>query len=205
MARSSTPSRRQSRGAPRPWPPGSSRPAIMPGAEHLISYHILTEGRCFGGLIGEEQVELGPGDVIVFPHGDPHLMSSVAGSGSVRDVSSSAPTPLSLHPPPRRSGTTASRRSSAGSSAATAGRSTPCSRRCHAGCTCGACRTPGMAPSLASSAKSPVLGRAGADTVLTRLAELMFIEVLRRYLDELAVGTAPAGSPASVTKWSAGR
>jgi AraC-like DNA-binding protein len=32
------------------------------------------------------------------------------------------------------------------------------------------------------------LGRAGADCVLTRLAELMFIEVLRRYLDDLPPG-----------------
>jgi AraC-like DNA-binding protein len=31
-------------------------------------------------------------------------------------------------------------------------------------------------------------GRAGADEVLTRLAELMFIEVLRRYLDDLPPG-----------------
>jgi len=39
------------------------------------------------------------------------------------------------------------------------------------------------------------LGRAGADTVLTRLAELMFIEVLRRYLDKL---------PRGQTGWLAG-
>jgi AraC-like DNA-binding protein len=32
------------------------------------------------------------------------------------------------------------------------------------------------------------LGRPGADTVLTRLAELMFVEVLRRYLDDLPPG-----------------
>jgi AraC-like DNA-binding protein len=31
-------------------------------------------------------------------------------------------------------------------------------------------------------------GRPGADTVLTRMAELMFIELLRRYLDELPPG-----------------
>jgi cupin len=42
-------------------------PRIMPVAEHLISYHVLTKGRCYGGLIGEDQVELAPGDVIVFP------------------------------------------------------------------------------------------------------------------------------------------
>jgi hypothetical protein len=47
-------------------------PRIMPAAEHLNSYHILTEGRCYGGLVGEEQVELVAGDVIVFPHGDAH-------------------------------------------------------------------------------------------------------------------------------------
>jgi AraC-like DNA-binding protein len=39
------------------------------------------------------------------------------------------------------------------------------------------------------------LGRAGADTVITRLAELMFIEALRRYLEDL---------PAGQTGWLAG-
>jgi hypothetical protein len=52
---------------------------ITPAAEHLISYHILTEGRCYAGVLGEEQVELLPGDVIVFPHGDAHVMSSGRG------------------------------------------------------------------------------------------------------------------------------
>ena len=28
-------------------------PRVLPGAEHLISYHIVTEGSCWGGLIGE--------------------------------------------------------------------------------------------------------------------------------------------------------
>jgi AraC-like DNA-binding protein len=32
------------------------------------------------------------------------------------------------------------------------------------------------------------LGRAGTDTVLTKMAELMFIEVLRRYLEDLPPG-----------------
>src|SRR2546426_7554130 len=39
------------------------------------------------------------------------------------------------------------------------------------------------------------LGRAGAASVLTRLAEVMFIEVLRRYLDDL---------PPEQTGWLAG-
>ncbi|HEV2085312.1 MAG TPA: AraC family transcriptional regulator, partial [Gemmatimonadales bacterium] len=36
--------------------------------------------------------------------------------------------------------------------------------------------------------KESQLGRPGADSVLTRLAELMFIELLRRYLEELPPG-----------------
>jgi AraC-like DNA-binding protein len=51
-------------------------PRIMPEAEHIISYHILLAGRCWGGVAGAEQVMMAPGDVIIFPHGDPHLMSS---------------------------------------------------------------------------------------------------------------------------------
>jgi hypothetical protein len=44
-------------------------PRILPTAQHLISYHILTGGRCWAGVRGEDQVEVVAGDVIVFPHG----------------------------------------------------------------------------------------------------------------------------------------
>ena len=42
-----------------PWcvqsgPPRELRPRIMPAAEHLISYHILLTGQCFGGLLGKQ-------------------------------------------------------------------------------------------------------------------------------------------------------
>ena len=101
------------------------------------------------GLIGEEQVELAPGDVIVFPHGDAHLMSSERGVRVDQNVSNAAPARISLHPPPRRPRVHRARRWSAASSVATAGRSIPCWPHCRAGCTCGACRTPGLAASFA--------------------------------------------------------
>ena len=49
--------------AAEPWivetaPARELSPRILPAAEHLISYHILTEGRCYGGVVGEEPVEL---------------------------------------------------------------------------------------------------------------------------------------------------
>lgn len=162
-------------------------PRIMPGAEHLISYHILTEGRCYGGLIGEEPVELAPGDVIVFPHGDPHLMSSGRGVRVTPGVASSAPTPYPFTlqyggpGPPGASFV-------CGFLGCDRGPFNPLlaslPRRMH---------MRGMSSAWLGGFTRQVteesrLGRAGADTVLTRLAEVMFIEVLRRYLDELPPG-----------------
>jgi AraC-like DNA-binding protein len=55
-------------------------PLIRPGAGHLISYHIVTEGSCYASLIGGgDPVEVHAGQVIVFTRGDPHVMSSEPG------------------------------------------------------------------------------------------------------------------------------
>ncbi|HTC23792.1 MAG TPA: AraC family transcriptional regulator [Gemmatimonadales bacterium] len=169
-------------------------PRIMPAAEHLISYHILTEGHCFAGLIGEDPVELVAGDVIVFPQGDAHVMASgrsVQGGPNVHSAMSARfreTVVLGEH------------------------------GRRDAAFVCGflGCdRRPfnpllGALPRLmhlrgASNAwlsgstrqltEESRLGRAGADGVLTKLAELMFIEVVRRYLEVL---------PAGQTGWLAG-
>ena len=51
-------------------------PRVLPGAEHLIAVNILTKGRGFAGVVGGPQVEMMPGDVVIFPHGQPTLMSS---------------------------------------------------------------------------------------------------------------------------------
>jgi len=54
-------------------------PHVMPGAEHVIAYHVAVRGSCWGGLIDEPPVKLEQGDVIVFPHGDAHVMASAPG------------------------------------------------------------------------------------------------------------------------------
>jgi AraC-like DNA-binding protein len=162
-------------------------PRIMPAAEHLISYHILTEGRCYGGLVGEEPVELVSGDVIVFPHGDAHVMSSGRGVRVGPDVHSTAP---ARYPHTVVLGAPGPRAVSAVCGFLGCDRrpfnpllaSLP--RRMH---------MRGMANNWLGNFTRQVteesrLGRAGADCVLTRLAELMFIEVLRRYLDDLPPG-----------------
>lgn len=54
-------------------------PKILPGATHLISYHILTQGHCFTNILGEPPIELHAGEVVVFTRGDPHVVSSSPG------------------------------------------------------------------------------------------------------------------------------
>jgi len=54
-------------------------PKILPGAEHLIAYHVVTEGRCFASIIGGEATEVEAGEVVVFTQGDAHVMSSSPG------------------------------------------------------------------------------------------------------------------------------
>jgi AraC-like DNA-binding protein len=48
---------------------------LAPGADHLVLYHLVVDGRAVIEL-GEETLALGPGDVVVFPHGHAHHMSS---------------------------------------------------------------------------------------------------------------------------------
>jgi AraC-like DNA-binding protein len=54
-------------------------PAIMPGAEHMIEFHALVNGNCWAGIDGEEPIPMQAGDVVLFPQGDPHTMSSAPG------------------------------------------------------------------------------------------------------------------------------
>jgi hypothetical protein len=68
-----------------PWgfsaPPSQATAAIVaPGAAHLILYHLVIEGGALVRLPDGQSVELKPGDVVIFPHGDPHDMSSVKGA-----------------------------------------------------------------------------------------------------------------------------
>jgi AraC-like DNA-binding protein len=63
-----------------PWvleiPDGATlAPAILPGAQHVLSYHVVIGGSGWGGLPDEAPVPLEAGDVLVFPHGDPYVMS----------------------------------------------------------------------------------------------------------------------------------
>jgi AraC-like DNA-binding protein len=67
-----------------PWslraPPSSVlAPHFAPGGGHVIIYHLLTEGRGFAGLEHGSRIPLTAGDIVIFPHGDSHIMGNGAG------------------------------------------------------------------------------------------------------------------------------
>src|SRR5690349_16214242 len=58
-------------------PPGHMiAPYVVPGAEHVMEYHVVAAGECYAGLPGEPGTRLSTGEVIVFPQGDAHVVSS---------------------------------------------------------------------------------------------------------------------------------
>ena len=64
-----------------PWCISSSQssaiaPYLSPRAGHLIIYHFLTEGRAYVRLSDGRREELTAGDIVVFPHGDAHLLGN---------------------------------------------------------------------------------------------------------------------------------
>ena len=67
-----------------PWvveqpPPELILPKILPGAERLISYHVVTEGRCYANIVDDDPIALEAGEVIVVTNGDAHVMASRPG------------------------------------------------------------------------------------------------------------------------------
>ena len=64
-----------------PWcvdvPTGADLATVLtPGAKRLVVCHFMLEGACWVKLRGGEPVHLKLGDIVVFPHGDSHLMGS---------------------------------------------------------------------------------------------------------------------------------
>src|SRR3954468_21998995 len=55
---------------------------VMPGAQHAIEYHVITQGSCWISVVDGapfKPVELREGDIAVIPHGEAHAVSSAPG------------------------------------------------------------------------------------------------------------------------------
>jgi len=49
---------------------------LSPGTELLIDYHLVIEGRAVGRLDGMDDLVLGAGDLVILPYGDSHTVSN---------------------------------------------------------------------------------------------------------------------------------
>ena len=179
------------------------RPILLPDAQHMISYHVVTQGSCWAALAdGGSPVRLEAGDVVLFPHGDPYVMSSVPGMRAAepveealeffRQMAASGPPPVSLEDP------------------GPGGTRVCCG---YLGCDLRPfnpvlaamprlvhlrpprAETDRLAPLVQFALSESREGRAGGQCVLLRVSELMFVEVVRRYLASL---------PLEQTGWLAG-
>jgi len=168
-------------------------PHIMPGVEHVIEYHVVKTGSCWGGLVGEPAIQLEAGDIIVFPQGDSHVISSAPGMRATLDLTpheraSRSPLPVAI--------------SIDGGG----------SERVQLICGFLGCDARPFNPLLATlprvihlrgngedgsvlrnlvelAVAESSTPKAGTDCILSRLSELLFIEVVRRYVAALPSGT----------------
>ena len=174
-------------------------PIVMPGAQRVIEYHLIARGACWGHAVGAEPIRLNEGDLIIFPQGDPHVLSSVPGMRASPDMSmfvrrtSTLPIVyehggggperarlvccfLGCDERPFNPLLTALPRTIHLSRAAEDGRGW-------------------LATLLNIAVGESGSARAGRDNILARMSELMFVEAVRRYIE---------GLPAAQTGWLAG-
>ena len=186
-----------------PWSfraPASSAlvPHFAPGGGHVIIYHLLTEGQGFAGLEHGIRVPLTAGDIVIFPHGDSHIM----GNGSnVEPVDQES----DLHHIFAQ-GLKLSRGGGGGEATKFVCGYMSCDPQLSR------VFLAGLPPIFKVNVRNGPAGRwlensirfsveeadasqAGGEAVMTKLSEVLFVETLRRYISEL---------PAAQTGWLAG-
>ncbi|MGC1172550.1 cupin domain-containing protein [Polaromonas sp.] len=57
----------------------TAAPFLEPDAERVVIFHLITEGECYVELGDEPPMRLSAGDCIIFPQGDAHRMNSQPG------------------------------------------------------------------------------------------------------------------------------
>lgn len=55
---------------------------VMPGCDHVMEYHMIAKGDGWAAVEGLPPVRLQAGDVVLFPQGDSHVISSAPGAKS---------------------------------------------------------------------------------------------------------------------------
>ncbi len=168
----------------------SAAPLLEPGAERVVIFHLITEGECFVEMESEPPLRIGAGDVVVFPQGHTHRMCSEPGlspakGARLEDVLSRRPRRLVF------GGGGRTTRLVCGYLACDARLARmllsglpPLLKVSVRGSNSGIWLEASVQYAL-GEARSPRPGGAG---VLAKLAEVLFIEVLRLYMNEQSAG-----------------
>lgn len=167
--------------------------AVMPDSEHVIEYHVITSGSCWASVVGDgaEPVRLMAGDVVAFPQGDAHVLSSAPGMRGDLDLGTFKRPENPLHLPLLLN-------LDGGGN-----------ERTHVVCGFLGCDSRPFNPLLESLPRILHIGgsdptrnnwlnaftrfalmeasekRAGGSGILAKLGELMFVELVRRYVESL--------------------
>ncbi len=177
---------------------GAIASSILPKAQHLVSYHVITEGRCWAGLVDGTGLWAETGDVVVVPHGDCYALSTSprkvgdqpveVSRGFFRQLAAGE-LPLTIRDGGGGPGGVSVICGFLGCDALPFNPILTCCR--------GSCSFPRRRAATVDRlgqliefalAESSERG-AGSDCVLLRISELMFVEVLRRHVH----GAAPGG------------
>jgi AraC-like DNA-binding protein len=183
--------------------------AVMPGCEHVIEYHMIAKGDGWAAVSGLPPVRLAAGDIVMFPQGDSHVLSSAPGTRPQRLTAEwiyarrdePRPMPISFHHGVVDAGTPLP---VADADAIAVCGFLGCDLRPFNPLVAAlprilhlpAARAGGWVARVIDQAVSESSERRpGGDAVLERLAEMMFVDAARRYLDSL---------PEDATGWLAG-
>jgi AraC-like DNA-binding protein len=166
---------------------------VMPGAERVIEYHVMARGSCWARVADEPTRHLGEGDLIIIPQGDAHVLSSAPGMSGA-PVKSMWVRPSAALPMVYELGGGGDERARlvCGFLGFDERPFNPLMaalpRVIHLPADGPVDRTP-AARALAGLVQMAVAesrtARPGGENVLARLSELMFVEAIRRYLEQL--------------------
>ncbi len=197
-----------------PWsteapPAGEIAEAVLPGCEHVMEYHMIAKGNGWAATSGHAPVKLATGDIVMFPQGDRHVLSSAPGIEPLRQTADwvfstrndPKPMPISYHHGVVEAG--AQLPVDDADMVAVCG-FLGCDLRPFNPLVAALPRVLHLPAARAGAWVSHVIEQAvaesnnprpGADAVLERLAEMMFVDAARRYLEDL---------PEDATGWLAG-
>lgn len=178
--------------------------AVMPGAEHVMEFHMVAKGDGWAQVGNQPPVHIAAGDVLIFPHGDGHVLASAPGIKpnrrqadwvfATRDVPK--PMPISYHHGVDGSTGEPSTVMVCGFLGCDLRPFNPLIAALPRLLHLPAAQSGGwIGPVIAQAAAESAQQGRGSGAVLERLSEMMFVDTVRRYLD---------GAPAGATGWLAG-